>query len=320
MRWEWFEDPGLKNDLWHPELCEGSSQVGNHFPLLNKASTMWCVFHAFWGFVSHSWRCSHDSQLQTMCRCQRWKMEKYIKWNYVSMQSVVTLNPLFTISAVWSLKGEETMWVHALYWSYSWLLWFGPNQSEKSNEQFPLGWIQGDSFPEELKDWCLGKRGNCQKALCDSLACAFCLLFLPIHHVNPACGNPIRTVKREGLGVNKSSVSGMLAWVFICSLFFLFSFLDVVIIFWKTLSNLHSLTPKFLHCPSVPFKMFPSDMFLHVTSLFSHIRYMSSMGRLSSPMFHDELKTKLATELVTYAFDFSSVGNFSKISTLCNTE
>ena len=41
-------------------------------------------------------------------------MQKHINWNYVSMQSVVTFNPLFTISAIQQLKGEETVWVHAL--------------------------------------------------------------------------------------------------------------------------------------------------------------------------------------------------------------
>lgn len=43
-----------------------------------------------WGFVSHSWRCPHDSQLQIMCGCWRWKMEKYINWKYACRQSVVT--------------------------------------------------------------------------------------------------------------------------------------------------------------------------------------------------------------------------------------
>lgn len=40
--------------------------------------------------------------------------------------------------------------------------------------------------------------------------------------------------------------------------------------------------------------------------------------RLSSPLFHHDLKTKLSTKLVTYCFDFSWVGIFFKFS--CNTE
>lgn len=150
------------------------------------------------------------------------------------------------------------------------------------------------------------------------------LCFLSLVPPNPPCESSMWKPNMHSEAWRSWSKQELCIW-YACLGFhllslFLFSFLDVVIIFWKTLSNLCSLTPKFLHCPSVPFKMFPSDMFLHVTSLFSHIRYMSSMGRLFSPMFHDELKTKLATELLTYAFDFSSVGNFSKISTLCNTE
>lgn len=80
------------------------------------------------------------------------------------------------------------------------------------------------------------------------LRLAFCLLFLPIQHVKPACKTPTGTVKHEGLGVNKSSISGTLVWVFIYSLL-LFSVLDVVIISWKTGSYLCSLAPKFLHYP-----------------------------------------------------------------------
>lgn len=42
-----------------------------------------------WGFVSHSWTCLHDSQLQIVCGCWRWKMEKYINWKHACRQSVV---------------------------------------------------------------------------------------------------------------------------------------------------------------------------------------------------------------------------------------
>lgn len=159
---------------------------------------------------------------------------------------------------------------------------------------------------------------NCQKTLCDlfwywlvlSLSCSSqSSMWIPNMH-----SEVWRSWSKQELCIWYACLD------FHLLSFFLFSFLDVVIIFWKTLSNLCSLTPNFLHCPSGPFKMFLSYMFLHVVSLFSYIRYISSMGRLSSPMFHDEFKTKLATELVTYSFDFSSVGNFSKISTRCNTE
>lgn len=317
----WWDGSGLKT--WGLQIISVipnymNPSEGNHFPLLNMASTMWHVFLAFWGFVSHSWRCPHDSQLQIMCGCQRWKMEKRISWNYVSMQSAVTLNPLVTICSTIIVRRRNHMSIGTLLALFvTALVWPKPVWEKSSSSHLaeyrgipPPRNSKIDVHEREAISLPLLLRASARKPCATSASCCSqSSTWKPNAH-----SEAWRSWSKQGL-------CGWYACLgFHLLFFFLFSFLDVVTIFWGTLSNLCSLTPKFLHCPSVPFKTFLSYMFLHGISSFSYIRYISPMGRLSSPMFHDELKTKPDTEVKTDSFDSSSEGNFSRIPTLFNTK
>lgn len=147
----------------------------------------------------------------------------------------------------------------------------------KVMRQFPPGWVQGDSFPEELQNECLGKRSsfarfafenNSQKVLCNlfwdwlvhSVSCSSqCSMW--ILHVK----TQKRTAKREeGLGVNKNFVPGMLAWISFALFFPLFIFGCSRYLVKDTANCVLFDTDV----PSLPFSSFQNVPFLHVTVYF----------------------------------------------------